>query len=353
LQKKKAFNIDFNTNYSIVEVKKTSELKDYIIILQSCNKFAPKGLAVKDADYAEIIYIDGESLEIKTKESIKLPYTKWFPREAVIASDGSVLVFGPAGSDNKSYIEMPGYYAAADAKVYKNVVNDPKNSPNLLVLKINNNKVEGIIANTTEEAAKVTQMVGGSSKKSKGVPVFNYPSTAENANVFSTIRKYNRRIYSINNKIVFCYQAHMEGSTSKPPTYGDMTIAIFDNTGKVEKMFIIPEDDYSNFDEYFSADATKLYWITHDYLTLNKQTLGPGWYEAKKVPNTIATVPYLTVIDLSNNTASNVQKIGSEEWGIDAANPIVANTDNELVFQGKSISKKAKDSELILIKVKK
>jgi hypothetical protein len=52
---------------------------------------------VKDPDYAEIIYIDGASLEVKLKESIKLPYTKWFAREAVMQNDGSVLVFGPAG----------------------------------------------------------------------------------------------------------------------------------------------------------------------------------------------------------------------------------------------------------------
>jgi hypothetical protein len=353
VDKELAINIDFNTNYNVLEVNNNSGNKDYIIVLQSCNKYAPKGLTVKEADYAEIIYIDGLSLEVKLKESIKLPYTKWFAREAVALNDGSVMVFGPAGSDNKSYIEMPGYYAAADAKVYKNVVNDPKNSPNLLALKIKNNKVESIVANTIEDAKKVTQVIGGSSKKSNGTPVFNYPSTAENANVFSVITKYNRTIYCKNDKIIVCYQALIQGSTSKPPTLGDMTVAIFDNNGKVEKMFLLPESEYANNEEYFSNDNSKMYWITYDYLSLNKQTLGPGVYEAKKVPKTIATIPQLSVIDLSTLTATNIQKISSEEWGIDAKNPIVAHTEKEIIFQGKSISKKAKDSELILIRVEK
>jgi hypothetical protein len=166
-----------------------------------------------------------------------------------------------------------------------------------------------IVANTIEDAKKVTQVIGGSSKKSSGTPVFNYPSTAENANVFSVITKYNRAIYSKNNKIIVCYQALIQGSTSKPPTLGDLTVAIFDNNGKVEKMFLLPESEFANNEEYFNADDSKMYWITYDYLSLNKQTLGPGVYEAKKVPKTIATIPQISVIDLSTLTATNIQKI--------------------------------------------
>lgn len=352
-EKELVLNIDFNTTYDIIAVEKPNDEKDYVLVFQSCNKYAPKGISVKDADYAELYYIDGNTLEIKLKQVLKLPYTKWFAREAILTVNNELFVFGPAGKDNKSYTQMPGNYAAADADVYKNIVNDPENSPNLLVVKIKDNKFESIVANTIEDASKVLKVVEGSSKKSKNTPIFNYPSTAENTNVYSSIKKYNRSIYYKNNKLIVCYQAHVKGSTSKPPTYGDMTIAIFDNTGKVEKIFIIPESDYSNFEVYFSADDKKMYWITHDYLSLNKQTLGPGWYEAKKVPNTIATIPQLSVLDLTNYSATPLQKISSEEWGIDAANPVVLNTEQELIFQGKSSAKKAKESDLVLIKVTK
>jgi hypothetical protein len=352
-EKELILNIDFNTTYDILAVEKPNNEKDFVLVFQSCNKYAPKGIPVKDADYAELYYIDGNTLEIKLKQVLKLPYTKWFAREAILTQNDELFVFGPAGKDNKSHTEMPGNYAAADFNAYKNIVNDPENSPNLLVVKIKDNKFESIVANTIEDASKVLKVVEGSSKKSKNTPIFNYPSTAENANVFSSIKKYNRRIYYKNNKLIVCYQAHVKGSTSKPPTYGDMTIAIFDNTGKVEKMYILPENDYSNFEEYFSADDKKMYWITHDYLSLNKQTLGPGWYEAKKVPNMIATIPQLSIIDLTNYNATPLQKISSEEWGIDAANPVVVNTEQDLIFQGKSTAKKAKDSDIVLIRVEK
>jgi hypothetical protein len=353
-EKSLTLEFDYNNALQIAEFKNKAGNKDYVIISQTSDKYAPKGCAVKAANFAEVIYVDGSNLEVKARESFQLPYSKWYVREAVMGDDGSVFVFGPAGKDNKSYLEMPGsMMSIADVKSYKNIVNDPKNSPNLLVLKVKNNKVAGITANTVEDAKKVTQIIGGSSKKSKGIPVFNYPSTPENANVFSVIRKNNRRVYCKNDKVIVIYQAHLEGSTSKPPTFGDMTIAVIDNSGKIEKMFLLPESDYSNYEEYFSEDNSKLYWITYDYLSLNKQTLGPGVYEAKKVPNTIAVIPQLSVIDLTKLTATDIQNISSEEWGIDAKNPVIANTEKEIIFQGKSAAKKAKDSELVLIRVEK
>ncbi len=354
LEKDKKLHLvfEYNNTIQILDVTKQDGSKDYVLISQTSNKYAPKGLEIKASDFAEIIYIDGNSLEIKFKESIKLPYSKWFARETVVTNDKTVLVFGPISNKN-DYLEMPkSALTIADAKIFKNIVNDPKNSPNLLVLKINNNKVESIVLNTVEDAKKVTHIIGGSNKKSSGIPVFNYPSTAENSNAFSIIRKNNRRIYTKGNKIIFCYQALIEGSTSKPPTLGDMTVAIFDNTGKIEKMFLVPESDFANYEEYFNANNSKMYWLTYDYVTLNKETM-PCVYEAKKVPNMIATIPQLSVIDLTGNTASDIQKITSEEWGIDAKNPVVANTENEIIFQGKSTSKKAKDSELVLIRVEK
>ena len=344
---------EYNNAVQLVEVETSSQTKDYVLVSQTCDKFAPKGLAVKEAAYAEIIYVDGNTFEIKFKQEVQLPYTKWYAREAVSMKDGSFLVFGPAGKDNKSYLEMPGAaLQIADGAVYKNIANGPKNSPNLLMLKIKNNKVESLVANTIEDAQKVTQVVGGSAKKSSGTPIFNYPSTVENANAFSKISKNNRRIYTMNDKLIVCYQPHIESSIAKGITWGDLTVAIFDNTGKVEKMFTLPENAYANYEEYFSADNKKMYWITYDYETLNKETM-PSVYDAKKVPNTIATIPHISVIDLSANTATAIQKISSEEWGVEAQHSVVANTENEIIFQGKSTSKKAKDSDLILIKVTK
>jgi hypothetical protein len=343
---------EYNNAVQIVEVTNKEGYKDYVLISQTSDKFAPKGLEIKAADYAEVIYVDGKSLAIKFQESIKLPYSKWYVRETELGNNGEIFVFGPTGKDNKSYLEMPGSaLTIADGIVYKNIANDQKNSPNLLVLKINNNKVEGLVANTIDDAKKVTQVVGGSSKKSSGTPIFNYPSSPENANALSVINKNNRRIYYKNNKIIVFYQAHVEYSTAKGITWGDLTVAIFDNTGKVEKMFLLPENAYSNYQEFFSADNSKIYWIAYDYTTLNKETMPGGVYEAKKVPNTIATIPQLSIIDLSSNTATEIQKITSEEWGVDAKNPVVANTENEIVFQGKSTAKKVKDSELVLVKV--
>lgn len=102
----------------------------------------------------------------------------------------------------------------------------------------------------------------------------------------------------------------------------------------------------------FNSDGKTMYWLIHDYESLNKVVL-PSVYEGKKIPGMVASVPYLSVIDLNKLTASNLQAIQHKEWGIDARNPVVANTDNALVLQGRSAAKKAKESDVVLVKIEK
>jgi hypothetical protein len=345
-------SFDYNNSLQIAEVKKLNGQTDYVLISLSCNKFGPKGSKDKPANYAEVIYVDGNQLSISMQETIELPYTRWWMRETVVLNNGDVLLFGPAGKDNKSYIEMPGAALQfADTKIYKNIINNGKESPNLISIKISNNKVAKINAITPKDAQVKTQLISGNDKKSKGVVVFNYPSTAENAQFASVIRKYNRQIYQQNGYILFAYQA-LPDASAKGPVYGDMTLLLFNQDGALEKCFLSPENTYANNDECFSSDGKKLYWLIHDYESLNKMVV-PSVYEGKKIPSMVASIPYLSVIDLESLTASNAQAIQSKEWGIDARNPIVANTHNELVLQGRSAAKKVKQSDLVLIKIEK
>lgn len=343
---------DYNNALQIIEVKKPGNQVDYIILSMSCNKYGPKGSKDKPADYAELIYVDGQNFSIKMQEAITLPYTRWWMRESQWLQNGDVLLFGPAGKDNKSYLEMPGAaLQIADAKIHKNIINNGKASPNMLTVKVSGNKVVKINAITPAEAQKSTQIIAGNNKKTKGVPVFNYPSTTENANAFSVIRKYNRSLNYQNGKIIVAYQA-LPDASSKGPVFGDMTVVVLNEDGGLEKCFIAGENVYANSDEMFNSDGKTMYWLIHDYESLNKVVL-PSVYEGKKIPGMVASVPYLSVIDLNKLTASNLQAIQHKEWGIDARNPVVANTDNALVLQGRSAAKKAKESDVVLVKIEK
>jgi glutamine cyclotransferase len=64
---------------------------------------------------------------------------------------------------------------------------------------------------------------------------------------------------------------------------------------------------------------------------------------------------YLSKIDLNALTAGNFVNLGGENWGVSFDSPMLIKENNSdyLVFQGRTFSKKAKDSELVFAKVKK
>lgn len=64
---------------------------------------------------------------------------------------------------------------------------------------------------------------------------------------------------------------------------------------------------------------------------------------------------YLSKIDLNTLTAGNFVNLGGENWGVSFDSPMLIKDNNSdyIVFQGRTLNKKAKDSELVFVKVKK
>jgi hypothetical protein len=50
---------------------------------------------------------------------------------------------------------------------------------------------------------------------------------------------------------------------------------------------------------------------------------------------------------------ASIEDLGTDQWAVNAAYPVMFADDAEIIFIGRSLEKKAKNSELILIKVKK
>lgn len=73
----------------------------------------------------------------------------------------------------------------------------------------------------------------------------------------------------------------------------------------------------------------------------------------------LKTIPgadvYLSKIDLTNGTATNFEQLNKDEWAVNFNAPVVVGNheSDAIIFQGRSVSKKAKDSDLILMKVMK
>ncbi len=349
----KLFTFDYNNACQLLEVAKQDGEKDYVILSQTCKKYGPKGSITKEADYAEIILIDGKTLDVKFKEEIKLKFSKWYLKYAGYTPEGSIILMGPASESNTDYLPYPGSscQVGVEDKAFKGygVCNFPDESPNFQTIVIQNNKVESINGISKQEAQSLSTVLEGTPYKAKATPFF----TATNVKVVNTgnqLERDNFIVNYVNNKIIVSLEPFIEKKGIEFEGNGWSTM-ILDSKGKLEKYFILPTEGYCASDQLFSADKKTMYWTCYEPNSLNDGK--NGYYSPKTVKNMVAGQLMIATIDLTANTASKVQMIGEKEFAVNAKSALVADTDSEMIFQGRTLNKKAKDSELILIKVKK
>lgn len=353
----KLFTFEYNNTCQIIQLTKANGESDYVIISQAVKKSAPKGAAIKEADYAEVILIDGKTLDIKMQEEVKLKYSKWFIRYGGYTPEGNVFLFGPAAESNTEYLPMPGSACmpGVEDKAFKGygVCNIADESPNLQTILIQNNKVASINGVSKQEAAALQTILEGSPYKAKANPVFT--ATTDNLQRLAMdimIEQQNFFVHHANNKIVMSFETFTEKKGAELERNGWATL-ILDANGKLEKYLTMPTAGFSTSNQLFSSDKKTMYWTCYEPNALNSKIGDNGVYEPKAVKNMLAGQLMLAKVDLTTNTSSKIQMIGEKEYAVNAKSPLVADTDTEIIFQGKTLNKKAKDSELILIKVKK
>lgn len=338
--------IGFNASTRMLEVKKEGGKKDYLLVIQAALKYGPKEMPVKSADHVEFIYIDGESLEIKFRGEAQLPYSKWFANTVVKTNDG-IIVMGPAGKDNKTQIQVPGHAIFTDSKATE-LINSPKDLPNFQLAKINiaTQKVEWVNGISSEAAQSKVEVLSGLDVKVKPTPIFTIPSS-----VLANIGTANVNTNYINGKLILSAQQLLG---IEPEDRGNMFTMIFDSKGNLEKYIIKPETTFAQHQTFFSADKKTMYWVNYEVGSLNEvpNENGSGGI-SKKVPSMFAANIHWVTIDLSTNTASPISVLGDGTWAIHANSPLLFESDNELVFLGREISKKPKESELVIVKVQK
>ncbi len=57
--------------------------------------------------------------------------------------------------------------------------------------------------------------------------------------------------------------------------------------------------------------------------------------------------------DLETNAIAKFQNLENEEWAVNYKNPILMDNENTILILGNKITKKAKDSEIVFITIKK
>ena len=345
----KLFSFDYNNNVQFLKIENKNGQEDFAVISQTSDKYAPKGLAIKPANYAEIIILDGTTLEIKSRLTIDLKGTKWFIKSAIVAPNGSVYLVGPCGEDAKEYIAHNGNFKIVDGTGKKGalgtLVNSPECLPNLQVVKISNNKVESVNLITSSLAESKLTVLLGSEFKAK--PKASFTPILDNGQRVGSGWMIEQNQYFVNfsnNKLILTYEVRSNGWAN----------VVIDPTGNIEKFLITPTDGFATSDVFFSEDGKQMYWAVYEPNAHNSPILPDnGLYQPKKLKNVLAADLLFSQISLDDFSTKGIQVIGGKEVALIANNPLIANTADELIFQGRSLDKKAKESELIFIKIKK
>ncbi len=342
----RALAFDYNLACQFVKIDNGKGQEDYAIISQSSDKYAPKGVMVKPANYAEIIIVDGTTLEIKLRESVNLKGTKWLVKSAHRSPNGAVYFVGPCSKNDKDYIRHNGTFKCVDGNAMLGAIeNSPDELPNLQVVKISNAREISVSLITKSEAESKLVVLSGSEYKAK--PKATFTPVLDNGQRTGSGWMIEQNQYFAKfsgNKLVVTYEIRGNGWSA----------VILNEQAQLEKYFIMPTDGFATSDLFFSADGKIMYWAVYEPNAYNSAVLPQnGIFQPKKLKNVLAAELLLSKINLNDYTASAVQTIGGKEFLLVANNPLVADTKDELIFQGRSLNKKAKDSELVLVMIKK
>lgn len=305
----KAITFDYQCLMSAKEIETAPGVFDYIFITNTIDYKKSKG-AVAPPNQYEYLRVDGKTFEIKERIKFEGVYTKWTLDE-VIEENGALYIMGACGN---SATEHMGFYVT------------PKEKEGFQIAKIKDGKLEYIKAFTEKEAEAAVKIPEGL----KGKVDFGFQFM-------------NMHLYVKNGRIFY------EGQSLINNKFKAIVNIVIGTNGDLETIIAKPFYDGATYSSHFSKDGNTLYWILHDATEYNKSDNGM-WYakKAREVVNATGIVKY------DMNTKSAVyQNLMNEEWAVLYTNPFLYENDTEIVLNGIKLSKKAKESEVIFVMIKK
>lgn len=314
------FNYDYQNMPTVKELETAPGVFDYIFIFTPLKYKASKAPLTDPLNY-EYIRVDGTSFEIKEKISFKGVYSKWIVQQ-VIEKDGAVYVMGQCSEKKDQYTTFDMY--------------DYKDYNALQIVKISSGKVDFVSGFNKADALGALKQVSGVKGKTEPSLILQ-----------------DSKVYINNGKVYFTGQSLKSFSTS---TYledrDDLVTIIVDDKGKLEAYLIKAEEEYTKSQLHFSADGSTIYWSIFDFASYNKMVNDQGGMEAKHklgLMSGLGVVKYNTVA----KELSPFQSFNNEDWALFYQDPILFESDEEIVFKGKALTKKRKESEVVFISIKK
>jgi hypothetical protein len=316
--KELTITLDYQGLPTIKEIEKAPGVFDYVVIVNPFYYKKSKQPKTEPLKY-EYFRIDGETFEIKERIAFTGVYSKWIV-ENVTEKDGAVYIAGQCSDSKEKYSTFDPY--------------DFKEMNAYQVLKISNGKVDYVNGFNKKDGEAALKIVSGVKGKVGISFVLN-----------------SFQVHVINSRLIISGQSVV--GISKGNDRDAMVTMVIGSDGKLEAYIAKPEKTYSRGNLYFSKDGNTMYWAIQDVDTYNDITdEGSGSIIAKKYKFIAANLG-IVKYNISKNELDSWQSLANEEWALNYTNPFLYDSETETVFVGKKLTKKAKESEIVFISMKK
>jgi len=306
--KEQTFTFDYQCIMYGKEIEKAPGVFDYVFVAWPINYKKSKMPTVPANSY-QYFYVDGDTYEIKENVTIVTPNSEWTITD-VIHDNGSTYIIGGCGLKNNVYTDIS--VLKPNIKVYEN----------LQVAKITNGKLDYVNSNMNKDLKSTVKTTGGLKPSSK-------------VNFFMT----NATLTVSNGKLIY--------SGKWATTHQAFVI---DDKGKIETILSTTEKANSRSRISFSKDGKKMFWLLEDLEVYNKVSKGMIYpKKSRELVSGLSIVSY----DLESNKILKYQDLKNEEWALNYYNPILLDNDNTIIMLGSKLTKKAKESEMVFITIKK
>lgn len=315
-------DLDFFPEMTILRIKNNTGKYDYLVINQAGDKISDpyfKKTPIGKPTEMELIYLDGNTLKPLFREKVNTKFSRWQDFVTLTDEKGATYVLAQTGKDNKTYL---------------NYFNYKKDMVNFGMLKIENGKVSWTSEVDAKGDASMMKVINGEGVKG---------SVAKEMTIHTP--KSDLAYEMQNNRLV------IKGQNPQSNLY----IAVFDlNSGKLTHYFAKPESIPAEADVFFSKNQNEIYWATYDYKALCEYDGGSGRIYPKKDFPLLGDL-YLAKISLTDNQKPVFQKIGDGSFGVFMHGKLLfeSTESNQILYYGTSLTKKAKDTQPIMISISK
>jgi hypothetical protein len=310
--KEKALTFDYQCILYAKEIEMAPGKFDYVFVTTPINYKKSTGKLVPANQY-EYIRIDGSTFETKHQLTINAPHSQWRINQ-VFEKDNAVYVMGEAGKNADTYAD----FSIPKASDY----------PNFQIAKIENGKLVYVSLITEDNIKAAMQSTNGEKVKPE-----------------MHLKVVDLQMDAIDGKFIYSGQQFDGGERTDA-----LINVVFGTNGQLET-FIVKEAEFSKGSLVFSKDNKTMHWLIQDVTEYNKWDKKTGTITAKESKQLLTA---LSVVSYQFDTKSiKYESLKNEDWGLQYNNTILFNNDDEVLLLGGKITKKAKESEVIFITIKK